>query len=118
MFPRSVVARRVLSVAQLSFVHLVEMTLMPGVTISGCLERSLGTPLDENSVRPLDCVPAPTATTQSGSANGLMVGCSGPSFPAAKKTAIPASWAAFVASWIGVPGSQPFVGLPVRSEQL
>src|SRR6266705_5122283 len=108
MFPESASVRIAPSTAPV--LALVVITFIPGATTSGCLPGSLTFPLDENSVSPLDCVPAPTATTQLGSAYGLIVGLVGPELPAAKKTAMPASWAALVANCIGVPGSQLLVG--------
>src|SRR2546427_12172997 len=104
MFPRFACVR--IAPSNAPVLPAVVITFMPGATRSGCLLGSLMLPLDENSVSPLDCDPAPTATTQAGSAYGLMVGLVGPSLPAAKNTVMPASWAALVASWMGVPGSQ------------
>src|SRR6266851_3030023 len=112
MLPVSEAELRVLSVAPV--LALVEMTLIPGVTRSGCCSLTLvqaGSPVlahprDEKSASPWDSVPAPTPMTQLGSAYGLIVGLPGPSLPAAKKTATPASWTALVAIHIGLPSLQ------------
>src|SRR5262245_46104000 len=109
MLPVSEARLRELSVAPV--LSLVEMTLIPGATMSGCCSLTLVHaesllslhPREEKSASPWDSVPAPTAMTQLGSAYGLIVGLPGPSLPAAKKTAMPASWAAFVAIQIGLP---------------
>src|SRR5215472_9471064 len=112
MLPVSEARLSVLSVGPV--LPLVEITLIPGVTRSGCCSLTLvhpeslvsTHPLEEKSASPCDSVPAPTPMTQLGSAYGLMVGCPGPSFPAAKKTATPASWRALVATQIGLPSLQ------------